>query len=93
MKEALRQLKELQTERRERRKSEMDDAIRLLKTQEMKGLPFDPTEFGFVHSSAEIALEQHRRQRLHLAKIAEQSNFDLAAYDFSRSQQPALQAA
>jgi hypothetical protein len=39
MKEALRQLKELQTERRERKKTEMDDAIRLLKTQQMKGLP------------------------------------------------------
>jgi len=93
MKEALRQLKELQTERHERRKTEMDDAIRLLKTQQMKGLAFDPTEFGFVHSSAEIALEQQRRDRLHLAKIAEQSNFNLAAYDFSRSQQSALQAA
>ena len=42
MKEALRQLKELQTERRERHKTEMDDAIRLLKTQQMKGLPFEP---------------------------------------------------
>src|ERR1035441_10097498 len=42
MKEALRQLKELQTERREHDKTEMDDAIRLLKTQQMKGLPFEP---------------------------------------------------
>jgi hypothetical protein len=93
MKDALRQLKELQTERRERRETEMDDAIRLLKTQQMKGLPFDPTEFGFVYASAEIAIESARRERLHLAKIAEQSNFDLAAYDFSRSQQPEQKAA
>jgi hypothetical protein len=93
MKDALRQLKELQAERRELRKTEMDDAIRLLKTQQMKGLPFDPAEFGFVHSTAQIALEQHRRERLHFAKIAEQSNFDLAAYDFSRSQQPEQKAA
>src|SRR5580693_8505865 len=41
MKEALRQLKELQTERRERYRTEMDDAIRLHKTREMKGLPCD----------------------------------------------------
>ena len=34
MKEALRQLKELQAERRERRKTEMDDAIRLRKSSE-----------------------------------------------------------
>ncbi len=49
MKEALRQLKELQTERRERNKIEMDDAIRLLKTQEMKGLP-------------SLSMRPHRRQ-------------------------------
>src|ERR1700691_6702296 len=46
MKEALRQLRELQTERREREKTQMDDAIRLLKTQKMKG--------NFVYASAEI---------------------------------------
>ena len=44
MKDALRQLKELQDERRELRKAEMDDAIRLLKAQQMKGLPYDPKE-------------------------------------------------
>ncbi len=44
MKEALGQLKALQTERRDRRNAEMDDAIRLLKAQEMKGLPFDPQD-------------------------------------------------
>jgi len=80
MKEALRQLKELQTERRERRKTEMDDAIRLRKAETMKGLPYDPAPDGFVYASAEIELEQHRRERLHLAIIAEQSDFDLTAY-------------
>jgi hypothetical protein len=62
MKDALRQLKELQTERSERRKAEMDDAIRLLKTQQMKGLSFEPTEFGFVYASAEIVGESARRE-------------------------------
>ena len=93
MKEALRQLKELQTERRERRKLEMDDAVRLLKTQQMQGLPFDPTEFGFVYANAEIAREQHRRERLHFAKIAERSDFDLTRYGFLSSQSPEKQAA
>ena len=78
-KEALRQLKELQAERRERRKAEMDDAVRLLKTQQMQGLPFDPVEFGFVYSSAEIAREQHRRERLEYSKRAENAAFNLAA--------------
>src|SRR5271163_4098404 len=56
MKEALRQLRELQTERREREKTEMDDAIRLLKTQQMKG--------KFVYASPKIANESARRDRL-----------------------------
>src|SRR6202167_2843395 len=53
MKEALRQLRELQTERRDRCKTEMDNAIRLLKTQKMKG--------NFVYASAEIVAESSRR--------------------------------
>jgi len=93
MKDALRQLKELQAERRERCKSEMDDAIRLFKTQEMKGLPFDPTEFGFVYASAEIARESARRERLEAAKQAETVGFDLGRYGSARSKQPVQQAA
>src|ERR1017187_3174364 len=68
MKEALRQLKELQAERRERDKTEMDDAIRLLKTQQMKGLPSEPEPAAnankFVYARAEIAAESSRRDRL-----------------------------
>ncbi len=43
MKESLRQLRELQAERRELEKKEMDDAIRLLKTPADKGLPSNRT--------------------------------------------------
>ena len=79
-KEALRQLKELQTERRERYKTEMDDAIRILKTQQMKGLPFDPTEFGFVHLSTEIIWESTRRGRFEDTLLAEKTGFNLAQF-------------
>ncbi len=72
MKEALRQLRELQTERREREKTEMDDAIRLLKTQKMKG--------EFVYASPEITAEFTRRDRLQDALLAEQSAFHLTRY-------------
>jgi hypothetical protein len=75
MKEALRQLKELQAERRERRKSEMDDAVRLLKAQRMKGLPYDPAADNFVYASAEIALESARRDRFEAARQAEKLGF------------------
>jgi hypothetical protein len=80
MKEALRQLRELQTERRERYRTEMDDAIRLHKTREMKGLPCDGEAIQFVYASAEIALESARRDRLQDAKLAEKAGFNLAAY-------------
>jgi hypothetical protein len=84
MKEALRQLRELQTERREKNKTEMDDAIRLLKTQQMKGLPHEPeppvNEAKFVYASAEIALEAARRTRLEDSLLAEKAGFNLATY-------------
>ena len=80
LKEALRQLKELQTERRERRQAEMDDAIRISNTQQMKGLPFDPHENGFVYASAEIARESARRDRIQDSLWAENAGFNLAAY-------------
>ncbi len=63
----------------------MDDAIRLSKTEQMKGLPFDPAENGFVYASAEIARESARRERLHLARIAAQSGFDLARFESARA--------
>jgi hypothetical protein len=75
LKEALRQLKELQAERRERRKSEMDDAIRLSKAEKMKGLPYDPARDNFVYASAEIALESARRDRFEAARQAEKLGF------------------
>jgi len=81
MKEALRQLKELQAERRERRKTEMDDAIRLRKAAEMKGLPYDPAADNFVYASPEIEREERLRDRLHDAGIAEKARFNLAEYE------------
>ena len=73
MKESLRQLKELQTERREREKTEMDDAIRLLKTRQMKGLPIDTAAIGVVH-------ESERRDCIDDSLIAEEAGFNLAQY-------------
>ncbi|MDP8983193.1 MAG: hypothetical protein M3O35_21675 [Acidobacteriota bacterium] len=81
MKEALRQLEELQTKRRDHYKTQMDDAVRLHNTEKMKGLPYDPAPDGFVYAAAEIGLEHDRRHRLHLSKIAEQAGFDLTKYE------------
>jgi threonyl-tRNA synthetase len=57
IKEAFRQLKELQAERREREKAAMDDAVRLNKAHEMKSLPDEAAENGFVYASAANAAE------------------------------------
>jgi hypothetical protein len=96
-KEALRQLRELQAERRELRKTEMDNAIRLFKTQQMKGLPHEPeppvNEARFVYASAEITAESARRDRLQDSFLAEKSGFVLTRYNAARSQQPEQQAA
>jgi hypothetical protein len=92
MKEALRQLKELQTERRERRQTEMDDAIRLSKAQEMKGLPYDPKPDGFVYASAEIDHESARRTRFEDARQAEKMGFNLAEYRKMHQMQPCTAA-
>jgi len=72
MKESLRQLRELQTERREREKTEMDDAIRLLKTQKMKG--------EFVYASPATTAESARRDRLQDSLLAEKAYFNLDKY-------------
>src|SRR5580658_6269191 len=83
MKESLRQLRELQTERREREKTEMDDAIRLLKTQKMKG--------EFVYASPEITAESARRGRLEDSLLAEKAGFNLDAYAaFTQSHVPSV---
>jgi hypothetical protein len=80
MKESLRQLRQLQTERREREKTEMDNTIRLLKTQQMKGLPFEPEAGKFVYTTAEIALEAARRARREDSLLAEKAGFNLPRY-------------
>jgi hypothetical protein len=58
--------------------------IRLLKTQQMKGLPFEPepptNENKFVYASAEIAAETVRRARLEGSLVAEKAGFSLDAY-------------
>jgi hypothetical protein len=92
-KEALRQLKELQAESRELHKTEMDSAIRLLKTQQMKGLPHEPQPGKFVYASAEITAESARLDRLRDSLLAEQSGFDVTRCKAAKSQQPEQQAA
>jgi hypothetical protein len=58
----------------------MDDAIRLLKTLQMKGLRVEPAELGVLYASAEITAESARRDRMDDSLLAEKAGFNLAAY-------------
>ena len=80
IREALRQLEELQTKREAKRKVEMDDAIRLKKLDEMEHRPHNPAAGQFVYSSAEITREEHLRNRREDALCAEKVDFDRIIY-------------
>jgi hypothetical protein len=61
---ALQQLRELQSERRNRENRQMDHAVRLLQMHQEQKLPYDPKEDGFVFSTEEIEQHIRREERL-----------------------------
>ncbi len=77
---AMKQLKELQAERKARREAEMTDAIRMRNYYKMLNLPFDPAADEFVYSAAEIETEYLRRERRENALRAEKFGFNAAQY-------------
>ena len=60
----LRQLREIQSERREHERSEMIDAAQVLQMHEERNIPYDPAQDGFVFSTAEIETFIRRRDRI-----------------------------
>jgi hypothetical protein len=78
--EALKQLRDLQAERKAREQAELEEAIRLQKLHEMQDQQWDPQENGFVYSSQEIHRESTRRSLREAAKTAEKVNFNLAEF-------------
>jgi len=67
---ALKQLREIQAERREKEKEQMENAARLLSLHQAEGLPYDPAEDGFVFSNDEIETSLRRTYRLQQANQA-----------------------
>ena len=57
------QLRKIQEERRTRERRQLDKAAELLKMHQEDGTPYDPTEDGFVFSTAQIETHIHRSQR------------------------------
>ena len=72
----LRQLQEVQTERRARERVEIAEATRAYKFKKMQDEPFDPQQHGFVCSIRQIELHLRRQQINQHAAIAERCHFD-----------------
>jgi hypothetical protein len=60
----LKQLREIQAERREQERRQMSDAAEILQMHEEREIPYDPAQDGFVFSTAEIQAFIQRRHRL-----------------------------
>jgi hypothetical protein len=63
----LKQLKETQSERRATEASQLAEAAALYQMDKKQGLPYNPTEDGFVFSTSEIETFIRRRDRLKAA--------------------------
>jgi hypothetical protein len=57
-------LQALQTTRKAGQKAAMEEAARLLELSEIKGLPYEPTENGFVFSITQLRAQIDRKRRL-----------------------------
>jgi hypothetical protein len=60
----LKQLHDVQAERREQERRQMNNAVQLLEMHQERDLPYDPAQDGFVFSTAEIQTFTRRRDRL-----------------------------
>src|ERR1700736_6397974 len=66
-KETLKQLNDTQEKRRATEASQLSEAAGLLQMDQKQGLPYNPSEDGFVFSTAEIQTFIRRRDRLKAA--------------------------
>ncbi len=84
LEKSLRQLHELQTERKARRQAALDAAVALRNLHKMQGRPYAPEpdleQTQFVFSTAEIELEARRQLRLADAEHARKCAYDLNRY-------------
>jgi hypothetical protein len=60
----LQQLREIQAERREHERRQMNDASEIFQMHAGRDIPYDPAQDGFVFSTAEIQTFIERRDRL-----------------------------
>src|SRR4029077_8620211 len=73
---ALDQLRIIQTERMEREVRELKEATALLEFHKHKGLPWQPSDHGFVFSLERVERFSERRMRLNQSRHIEYALFD-----------------
>jgi flagellar biosynthesis GTPase FlhF len=66
----LQQLREIQAERREKEKEQMENAARILELHQAEGISYNPADDGFVFSNDEIETSIRRTHRLRQANQA-----------------------
>jgi hypothetical protein len=76
----MKQLRELQADRKARKSAERTRALLLHDFFTMQDLPYDPREDQFVYSSEEIEFEARLRERLWQAEQARKVNFNYTEY-------------
>jgi len=71
----LKQLQEMQAERKKREELEMHDAARIEKVFKMKGEAYNPADDGFVFATKKFEQFKSRNQHLKEARIAERVGY------------------
>jgi hypothetical protein len=69
------QLREIQRDRYQRQARDLKDAAALLEFHKHKGVPWEPSDHGFVFSRAQIERAAQRLMRLHEARFVECDRF------------------
>jgi hypothetical protein len=75
----LKQLRDIQAERREHERRQMIDAAEILEMHQEREIPYDPAQDGFVFSTAEIQTFIQRRDRLDEASYEPEDHFAAAS--------------
>ena len=88
----LEQLEHLQSRRKQREESQLEDAALIQKLCEMKREPHEPAEFGFVLKLAQVQFHMLRDRCLEQAKLAQRAGYDEAKFhEMGGSPGPILQ--
>ena len=77
---ALKDLQVLQAQRKQHEEKGLSDAAGIAKLCQMKKEPFRPAEFGFVSSTRQIDIYNHRQDYIEQAAIARKFGFNLDRY-------------